>query len=63
MSAAVIDSLFWCANPADPRFQAAMKKKCEICHAKPGRPCWNTVDDAAPLPGRLIHHGRIAIIT
>lgn len=53
------DPLWWAADPNHPRLKAAMKKPCEICHAKPGRPCWNTINDAAPLPGRLIHIGRI----
>jgi hypothetical protein len=32
-----------------------MRHTCEICGAKPRRPCWNTIDSETPLPGRLIH--------
>jgi hypothetical protein len=58
-SAPAIASLAWVTDPTDPHFQAAMKVTCEVCGAKPGRPCWNTIDDAAPLPNRLLHHGRL----
>lgn len=51
--------LAWMSDPDDPRYQRAMKHTCEICDAKPNRPCWNTIDDAAPLPGRLIHYARL----
>lgn len=54
------DPLCWLSNPNHPRFQAAMKNTCIICHAKPKDPCQNTIDPDAPLPGRLIHTGRIA---
>lgn len=51
--------LAWMSDPEDPRFKQAMKNICEVCDAKRGRPCWNTIDDAAPLPGRLIHYARL----
>jgi hypothetical protein len=51
--------LRYLSDPDSPEFQSAMRNTCEICDAKPGRPCWNTIDDAAPLPGRLIHHARL----
>ncbi len=51
-------ALEWLSDPDDPRFQAAMRNTCEICDAKPRRPCWNTINTADPLPNRLIHHAR-----
>lgn len=51
--------LSYLSDPQDPHFIAAMKVECKVCEAKPGRPCWNTIDSAAPLPYRLIHHGRL----
>ena len=56
-----IDTLSYVSDPDSPHFQAAMQRKCEVCGAKKGRPCWNTIDSAAPLPNRLIHHGRMEI--
>lgn len=58
-TAPAIDNVAYLSDPTDPKFRQAMKRKCELCGAKPGRPCWNTIDDAAPLPGRLIHHARV----
>jgi hypothetical protein len=52
------DALSFLSAPNDPRFQRAMRNTCEVCDAKRGRPCWNTIDSEAPLPGRLIHHAR-----
>jgi hypothetical protein len=52
------DTLEWLSDVDHPKFKRAMKNTCEVCDAKPGRPCWNTIDDEAPLPGRLIHHAR-----
>jgi hypothetical protein len=49
------DTVFWVSDPDDPRFKRAMRHTCEICGAKPRRPCWNTIDSETPLPGRLIH--------
>ena len=40
----------WVSNPDDPRYQRAMKHTCEICDAKPGRPCWNTIDTPTHYP-------------
>lgn len=53
------DALSFLTDPNDPRYQRAMKHTCEICGAKPTRPCWNTINSADPLPGRLIHHARL----
>jgi hypothetical protein len=32
---------------------------CEICKAKKGQPCHNTIEVGEPLPGRVFHDGRI----
>lgn len=32
--------------------------RCEVCRAKPGQPCTNTIDPDQPLPGRGEHHAR-----
>lgn len=53
------DRLSYLSDPDDPRFKLAMKHTCEVCGAKPTRPCWNTIDSEAPLPNRLLHIGRI----
>ena len=53
------DMLRYLSDPKDPRYKAAMKQTCEVCHARPNRPCWNTINSEAPLPDRLIHHARI----
>lgn len=59
MTATDTDRLAYVNDPEHPLFKRAMGHTCEICEAKPKRPCWNTLDSAAPLPGRLIHHARI----
>ena len=51
--------LRYLTDPDDPRYIAAMKRKCEVCGATKGHPCWNTIDSEKPLPNRLIHHGRV----
>lgn len=33
--------------------------RCEICGAKPGESCSNTINPAAPLPGRSEHLARV----
>jgi hypothetical protein len=51
--------LSYLSDQQDPRFKDAMKRKCEVCGAAKGRPCWNTIDSEKPLPNRLIHHARV----
>jgi hypothetical protein len=53
-----VDTLEWLSDVDHPKFQQAMRNTCEVCGAKPQRPCWNTINSADPLPGRLIHHAR-----
>ena len=31
---------------------------CEVCHAKPGQECSNTINAGQPLPGRAEHLAR-----
>ena len=32
---------------------------CEVCKAKKGEPCANTITPGKPLPGRDVHVGRV----
>ncbi|ABE67574.1 hypothetical protein SEA_SANDALPHON_73 [Mycobacterium phage Sandalphon] len=44
----------------DPRVQAAQAaRSCDICKAPKGKPCMNTILPGKPLPGRVIHFGRL----
>ncbi|AIK69185.1 hypothetical protein PBI_HADES_78 [Mycobacterium phage Hades] len=44
----------------DPRVQAAQAaRSCDICKAPKGKPCSNTIRPGKPLPGRVIHFGRL----
>lgn len=38
--------------------QGALTRKCEVCHAKPGDDCTNTINAALPLPNRVVHFAR-----
>ena len=47
---------------SDPRSKAvteALSRPCDICRAKPGELCANTIRPEQPLPGRHVHHGRL----
>lgn len=35
-----------------------IENRCEVCKAKPGEPCVNTIRPGEPLPGRDFHAGR-----
>lgn len=37
--------------------------KCEICGAKPGDECVNTLHPGEPLPGRTEHIARVTNVT
>ncbi|AEK09171.1 hypothetical protein FGG23_gp075 [Mycobacterium phage Ibhubesi] len=44
----------------DPRVQQAQSaRSCDICKAPKGKPCSNTIRPGLPLPGRVIHFGRL----
>jgi hypothetical protein len=36
----------------------ALDHRCEVCNAKPGQPCRNTIQPKEPLPGRATHYAR-----
>ena len=36
-----------------------LSMSCEICKAKEGQPCHNTINPNEPLPGREYHDGRV----
>lgn len=33
----------------------SLKYRCQVCEAKPGQECRNTVKPGEPLPGRRFH--------
>jgi hypothetical protein len=47
------------ANPNSIHVQNALTFRCQICGAKPGNYCKNTIKPKLPLPGgRLVHIAR-----
>ena len=38
---------------------AALEWSCDVCGAKPGVLCSNTIQPDKPLPGRRVHHARL----
>jgi hypothetical protein len=36
----------------------ALTRRCEVCRAKPGEDCNNTLRPGVAMPGRLIHYAR-----
>jgi len=49
----------WLMNADDPRVQAALAWSCDICKAPKKTLCTNPIEAGAPLPGRLVHIGRL----
>lgn len=47
------------SDPDDPAVIEALKRKCDQCKAKPGALCVNHIRPTHPLPGRLVHFGRL----
>jgi len=44
----------------NPRVLAAIAaRSCDICGARRGEPCRNTIQPNQPLPGRSVHFGRL----
>ncbi len=35
-----------------------LARRCEVCKAKPGQPCTNTILPGEPLSGRDVHYAR-----
>lgn len=40
---------------------AALTRKCEVCKAKPGVDCTNTINAGGELPGRIVHYARTGL--
>lgn len=49
----------WIADATDVRVQAALGWTCDICNALIKHLCSNTIHPEQPLPGRVIHFGRL----
>ena len=49
----------WIADEADYRVQTALGWTCDICAARIKHLCTNTIRPAEPLPGRVVHFGRL----
>lgn len=49
----------WLADPDDARVQAALAWTCDLCNAGKKHLCTNTIRIGEPLPGRVIHYGRL----
>lgn len=43
---------------ADP-----LSRYCQVCQARPKRPCRNTIKPGEPLPGRAVHWARATNLT
>jgi hypothetical protein len=39
--------------------EEVLVNKCEVCKAKSGEPCRNTIRPGEPLPGRSVHYARL----
>lgn len=49
----------WRMDADDPRNQAALQWTCDICRARIKHLCTNTIQPGKPLPGRILHTGRL----
>ena len=49
----------WISDTNDDRVQAALGWTCDICAARIKHLCSNPIDPDKPLPGRVIHFGRL----
>jgi hypothetical protein len=49
----------WLADPTDERVQTALGWTCDICKARIKHLCSNTIRVGEPLPGRVVHIGRL----
>jgi hypothetical protein len=45
-------------NPFSKIVKDALTRKCEVCRAKPGEHCTNTILNGHPLHGRIVHYAR-----
>jgi hypothetical protein len=39
--------------------QDALKRRCEVCRARPGEDCTQMPINGLPLEGRLVHYARM----
>lgn len=49
----------WLVDESDERVQAALDWTCDICAARVKHLCTNTIRPKEPLPGRVVHFGRL----
>ncbi len=49
----------WITDVTDDRVAQALGWTCDICLAKVKHLCTNTIQPKEPLPGRVIHFGRL----
>ena len=49
----------WINDAADDRVAKALGWTCDICLANVKHLCINTIHPKEPLPGRVIHFGRL----
>ena len=47
------------SNPDDPRVIEALTRECDQCNPPVGAYCINHNRPGTPLPGRLVHFGRL----
>ena len=47
------------SNPDSPEVQQALAWTCDVCQAKRGELCRNTIRPDQPLPGRSVHYARL----
>ena len=45
--------------PDDPKVIDALTRRCDVCGVKAGELCRNHIRPNHPLPGRLVHFGRL----
>ena len=49
----------WLADPTDPRVRESLQWTCDICKSRIKHLCTNTIRPDEPLPGRVVHLGRL----
>jgi len=52
-------TLDWLADPTDDRVQACLEWTCDLCAARIKHLCTNPIHPDKPLPGRVVHYGRL----
>ena len=49
----------WLADPNDHRVRNSLAWTCDLCNAAKQQLCANPLHPGKPLPGRIIHLGRL----